>query len=243
MLTPMRCVAQQTDAGDAAKKKDPAQSSAGKPGGVPPADTPAKPAPASPGQQEQQQQPAPAAPPDAAADNPFPEDVSRGAAAKAKEGDNPDAPAPVGDASSSSSSSSDSSSSSSSSGDSAGGSASGGDPNAEPDVPAHARRRLGKPSGKDIQSGSLAGEGRAEEDVRVGRYYLSQHNYLGAYTRFAEAARLDPANVEAIYGVAASAEGLHKTDEARENYKLYLQVAPDGEHAKLAERLLKSLDK
>lgn len=100
-----------------------------------------------------------------------------------------------------------------------------------------------KPSDKDIRTGSLAGEGRAAEDVRVGRYYLSQHNYQGAYARFAEAARLDQANVEAIYGVAASAEGLHKNDEALENYKLYLQIAPDGEHARLAEKSLKSLSK
>jgi hypothetical protein len=236
LLMPLLCAAQQPDTAGSAKAKDHGQTTAGKP--APPADTPPQ---------------APSAKPDAASDNPFPEDVSRGAAAKAKDAENPDAPAPAGDAgagsssssdSSSSSSSADSSSSSSSNSDSSSADAKGGDPNAEPDVPAREhRRRLGKPSSKDIQSGSLAGEGRAEEDVRVGSYYLSQHNYAGAYTRFEEAARLDPANVEAIYGVASSAEGLHKTDEALENYKLYLQIAPDGEHAQLAERSLKSLSK
>ncbi len=170
--------------------------------------------------------------PAADADNPFPEDVSRKAAEKAASGD--------------SSSSADSPDSSSSSSSSSASSANPGSPDADadvpPDVPANSgRKRRKKPSDKDIQSGSLAGTGRAEEDVRIGRYYLSQHNYQGAYGRFQEAARMDPANVEAIYGTAASAEGLHKRDEALENYKLYLQIAPDGEHAKAVEKSLKAL--
>lgn len=222
--------AQQTDAPAAPPAKKQARPPAGQGQPVPHPPTPASPAEATPPDKPPD---TPTAKPDAAADNPFPEDVSRGAAANgaAANGaaaDTPDAPAAG------------SSSSSSSSGGS--GTAAGSDPNAEPDVPAQQhRRRLGKPSPKDIQSGSLAGEGRAEEDVRVGRYYLSQHNYQGAYIRFEEAARLDPSSVEAIYGVAAAAEGLHKTDEAKENYELYLQIAPDGEHARAAEKSLKSL--
>ena len=68
--------------------------------------------------------------------------------------------------------------------------------------------------------------------MKIGRFYLGDGNYLGAYGRFSEAARFDPANVNAIYGLAASAEGLHHTDEALTNYKLYLAIAPDGDHAK-----------
>jgi tetratricopeptide (TPR) repeat protein len=233
LLAPLICAAQQPDAPDAAKSKAPAQSAPDKPK----TDATGRPLHTSdaPGDKPDAA-PAPAPKPDAAADNPFPEDVSRGAAAKAAQGDSPDAPAAAGEAGADSSSSS----SSSANPDSAGGT----DPNPEPDVPAQPhRRRLGKPSSKDIQSGSLAGEGRAEQDVRVGRYYLTQHNYLGAYGRFQDAAHFDPANVEAIYGVAAAAEGLHKTDEALQNYKLYLQIAPDGDHAKLAERSLKALSK
>ena len=109
--------------------------------------------------------------------------------------------------------------------------------------PAAGRRKLRKPSDSDIQSGSLAGEGRAQEDVRIGRYYLNDGNYQGAYTRFAEAGHMDPANVEAIYGLASAAEGLHKKDEALENYKLYLQIAPDGDRAKAAQKAIRSLGK
>jgi Flp pilus assembly protein TadD len=77
----------------------------------------------------------------------------------------------------------------------------------------------------------------------VGSYYLSDRNYQGAYLRFSEAARLDPANLEAIYGLAASADGLHKKDEAVANYRLYVEVAPKGERVRAAERALRSLGK
>ncbi|HEX6773195.1 MAG TPA: hypothetical protein VF126_14295 [Acidobacteriaceae bacterium] len=162
----------------------------------------------------------PEKPKSAAQENPFPEDVSKGAAA-AKD-----------------------SSSSSSSGDASSSSNANGDIPPEGDVPKdNGRRKLRKPNDTDIQSGSLAGEGRAAEDVRVGRYYLGTGNYRGAYNRFAEATRMDPVNTEAIYGLAASAAGLHHTDEALTNYKLYLQIAPDGNDAKSARKAIHSLSK
>jgi tetratricopeptide (TPR) repeat protein len=186
-----------------------------------PADAPAAPDDAN---QQPQHQPG-----EAAKDNPFPEDVSKSAAAAAAAKDN--------DASAGSSgSSSDSSSSSNAGGDADV------DPNA--DLPRDTgRRKLKKPSEKDIQSGSLAGQGEAEEDVRVGRFYLGTKDYQGAYGRFSEAARMDPTNVEAIYGLAAAAAGLHHTEEALTNYKLYLQIAPDGNNARSARKAIQSLSK
>ena len=161
-------------------------------------------------------------PSDAAKDNPFPEDVSKGAAAAAAKDNNA--------AGSSSSSSSNSNP--------------GGDTDPDADVPRDAgRRKLKKPSDKDIQSGSLAGQGEAQDDVRVGRYYLGTGAYKGAYERFAEATRMDPTNVDAIYGLAAAAAGLHRTDEALTNYKLYLEIAPDGEKAKSARKAIQALSK
>lgn len=168
------------------------------------------------GQQPAQQ------PSDAVKDNPFPEDVSKGAAAAAAK-DNDAA----GSASSSSSNSNP-----------------GGDTDPDADVPRDGgRRKLKKPSDKDIQSGSLAGQGEAQDDVRVGRYYLNTGAYKGAYQRFSEATRMDPTNVDAIYGLAAAAAGLHRTDEALTNYKLYLQIAPDGEKAKSARKAILALSK
>lgn len=167
-------------------------------------------------------------PGNAAQDNPFPEDVSKSAAA-----------AKANDAAGSSSSSNNSSSSSSNPG---GDSDANADPNA--DLPRETgRRKLKKPSDKDLQSGSLAGQGRAQDDVRVGRFYLGTADYKGAYGRFSEATRMDPTNVDAIYGLAAAAAGLHHTDEALTNYELYLQIAPDGSNAKAARKAIQSLAK
>jgi tetratricopeptide (TPR) repeat protein len=183
-------------------------------------------APAAPDADQQ----APPARKSAAQDNPFPEDVSKGAAAAAAKDSDAN--------SSSSSSSSGGNSSSNAAGDT--------DPNADPngDLPRDTgRRRLKKPSDKDIQSGSLAGEGRAQDDVRVGRFYLGSGDFKGAYGRYSEAMRLDPTNLDAIYGLAAAAAGLHHTDEALTNYKLYLQIAPDGNDAKSARKALRALSK
>jgi tetratricopeptide (TPR) repeat protein len=167
----------------------------------------------------------------AAQDNPFPEDVSKGAAAAAAKDS--------GNGTDASGSSNSSSSSSNPAGDATGGDT---DPNA--DLPRDkGRRKLKKPSENDIQSGSLAGQGKAQDDVRVGRFYLSDGNYTGAYGRFSEANRLDPTNLDAIYGLAAAAAGLHHTDEALTNYKLYLQIAPDGDDAKSARKAIRALSK
>jgi tetratricopeptide (TPR) repeat protein len=163
-------------------------------------------------------------PGEAAKDNPFPEDVSKSAAAAAAKEN--DAGTSSGNGVSSSSSNP------------------GGEGNPDADIPPDTgRHRLKKPSDKDIESGSLAGEGRAQEDVRVGRFYLTDGNYKGAYGRFSEAVRMDPANVEAIYGLASAADGLHNKDEALANYKLYLQIAPDGDKAKSAQKAIRALAK
>jgi tetratricopeptide (TPR) repeat protein len=191
-----------------------------------PADAPTG-APAAPDADQPAPQPAHK---NAAQENPFPEDVSKGAAAAAAKDSDAD--------SSSSGSSGGGNSSSNSAGDT--------DPNVDPngDLPRDTgRRRLKKPSDKDIQSGSLAGEGRAQDDVRVGRFYLGNGDFKGAYGRYSEAMRLDPTNLDAIYGLAAAAAGLHHTDEALTNYKLYLQIDPDGHDAKSARKALRTLSK
>lgn len=161
---------------------------------------------------------------DAAKDNPFPEDVSKSAAAAAAKENEGGSSSGTGASSSSSNPA--------------------GADNPDADVPPETgRRRLKKPSDKDIQSGSLAGEGRAQEDVRIGRFYLSTGNYKGAYGRFSDAVRMDPANVDAIYGLASAADGLHNKDEALTNYKLYLQIAPDGDKVKSAQKAIRALAK
>jgi tetratricopeptide (TPR) repeat protein len=191
-----------------------------------PADTPAAPDAGHPDANQQTPQTSQKPGNAAAQDNPFPEDVSKSAAAAAAKSDDAGA------------------SSNSSSSSNAGGDAAGGDTDPNADLPRNTgRRRLKKPSESDIQSGSLAGAGKAQDDIRVGRFYLSDGNYKGAYGRFSEASRFDPTNLDAIYGLAAAAAGMHHTDEALTNYKLYLQIAPDGNDAKSARKAIRELSK
>ncbi len=102
------------------------------------------------------------------------------------------------------------------------------------------RKRLPKPS-KNLAPGSLSAVGRAKQDVQVGDYYLAAQNWKGAYSRFLEATHDDPANTDAIFGLAESANRLGHADEALANYKLYLDIVPDGSKAKPARKALDTL--
>jgi len=82
-----------------------------------------------------------------------------------------------------------------------------------------------------------------KEDVNVGTYYLQSGDYVGAYARFKEAATLHPENTDAMFGLAEAARHLKKTDEAIQNYRVFLDVVPSGSKAKEARKALASLDK
>jgi tetratricopeptide (TPR) repeat protein len=84
---------------------------------------------------------------------------------------------------------------------------------------------------------------QAKEDVYVGNFYLQSGDFVGAYARFKEASTLRPENVEAMFGLAEAARHLKKNDEALENYRLYLDVVPNGPKAKDARKALASLEK
>lgn len=164
------------------------------------------------GAQSPDQQPGSASPPaSTAADNPFPEDVSRKAAADATA----NAPSVSSGVSSSASR----------------------DPVLDRDTD---RRRLPKPS-RDLTPGSLSGVARAKQDVQVGTYYLGTGAWTGAHARFLEATHDDPANADAIYGLAEAAQHLGRKDEAAANYKLYLDILPDGPRARSAQKMLNTL--
>lgn len=81
----------------------------------------------------------------------------------------------------------------------------------------------------------------AKKDVQVGMFYLQTGDAKGAYDRFAEAARSDPGNAEAVYGLGASAQRIGKRDEALRNYRLYLSALPDGPHAKDVRKAMKQM--
>lgn len=83
---------------------------------------------------------------------------------------------------------------------------------------------------------------RAKKDDQVANFYLQTGDYRGAYLRYQDALRSEPTDVDAIFGIAESARALKLTDEAERNYKLYLDIVPDGKRAKQAVKALHSLE-
>lgn len=162
----------------------------------------------------------PAKKPSTAEDNPFPEDISRKAAEgndSSSSGDKPPVSSPKPNASGQPSSNSESSSRS--------------------ELPSldelNDTSRISNGAGGYVENPKLA-----SEDVRVGGFYLDRRDYKGAYLRYKEATLVDPANAEAVFGLAEAAQGLKQKDEAVQNFQLYLDVFPDGKKAKEARKAL-----
>jgi hypothetical protein len=82
---------------------------------------------------------------------------------------------------------------------------------------------------------------RELEDLDVSHYYYTTGNFIASYSRAQDALKLYPDDENAHFAVAAAAEKLGKKDEAIAEYKVYLQLAPDGTKAKQAKRGLENL--
>ena len=174
---------------------------------------------------------APAKKPSTAEDNPFPEDISRKAAAEAQaDAGDPSAPeapnsaapnpaAPTAAKQEQGSSSTDNTD------------------KFRLDDPARKQLKLGSPDG----SADVYDPKRATEDVRVGKFYLQTGYSRGAYERFKDATTYDHENVEAVFWLAEAARKMNLDQEAEENYQLYLEAEPDGANAKIARKALNEL--
>jgi tetratricopeptide (TPR) repeat protein len=157
--------------------------------------------------------------PSTADENPFPEDISK----KAAQGD--DAPSASPD----------------------------NPPRSSPDEkrPAYSSSRAGiqGSNGSDDRESSISdGAGGyifnpklAAQDVKIGGFYLTAGDYKGAYARYKEATKVNPENADAVFGVAEAARGLKLTDEAADNYRVYLEAFPDGGKSKAARKALAEL--
>jgi tetratricopeptide (TPR) repeat protein len=97
------------------------------------------------------------------------------------------------------------------------------------------------PGDKDANNAAVESPQLAVKDTQVGTFYLKTGDYKGAYDRFVEAARVDPGNADAVFGLAESARRLNRRDEAIRNYRLYLSALPDGPRAKESRKALKEL--
>ena len=125
-------------------------------------------------------------------------------------------------------------------------SSSSGAPDAEPptdpdDAPAladkgssgttRAQRRRHLPKVEDLDE-------REAKDLEVAHYYTTTGNFVGAYTRAKDAVATIPDDPLAHFALAEGARNLKKLDEAIAEYKLCLELDPEGEKAKAARRAL-----
>lgn len=80
-----------------------------------------------------------------------------------------------------------------------------------------------------------------KRDDKVGKFYLQTGDWAGAYGRYKEATQVNPEDIHAVIGLAIAADHLGKRQVAIENYKLYLDVLPNGKHSKEAVKALRRL--
>jgi tetratricopeptide (TPR) repeat protein len=79
----------------------------------------------------------------------------------------------------------------------------------------------------------------AQEDESVGNFYLSDHDWNGALSRFDSALVLDPENPDVYWGLAEAQRHLGQFAAAKANYQKVMEYDPDSKHAKEAKKLLK----
>jgi tetratricopeptide (TPR) repeat protein len=87
----------------------------------------------------------------------------------------------------------------------------------------------------------VADPARAKKDSEVGGFYLKSGDYQGALLRYRDATASDPANVDAIFGLAEAQRLLGKNADAARSYQMYLEIVPNGPRAKQALKALKTL--
>jgi tetratricopeptide (TPR) repeat protein len=101
--------------------------------------------------------------------------------------------------------------------------------------PKNVRRRL--PKIEKLQSD----EERAEEDLKVSKYYEQAGSLNAAYLRAQDAVKSLPSDPETHFALAHIAQKLEKKDEAIAEYNAYLKLDPDGLKIKQAQKALDQL--
>lgn len=106
-----------------------------------------------------------------------------------------------------------------------------------------------QPSGDETQSGKRhrrkddqiepEHQETAAEDENVGKYYLDNHDWKAALSRYQSALVLDPYNPDVYWGLAECERGLGQFAEARANYEKVVAYDPGSRHAKDAKKVLR----
>jgi len=121
------------------------------------------------------------------------------------------------------------------------------------DMPPPPPLEPGSSSSSSSSSSSLHDEGstgtvggvvdvkRAEQDKSIARFYWNRGNYEGSYLRFKDAVVYAPLNPDMWFGLAESERMVGKNVNARQHYKKYLELAPEGPKAKDSAKMLQTL--
>lgn len=78
-----------------------------------------------------------------------------------------------------------------------------------------------------------------KEDVNVGNYYMDNHDWKGALSRFQSALVLAPDDPDVYWGLAECERHMGQYAEARENYLKVMEYDPGSHHAKDAKKALR----
>lgn len=98
------------------------------------------------------------------------------------------------------------------------------------------RRRL--PKVEKLQSD----EDRADEDLKVAKFYEGKGDLNAAYLRLQDAVKSLPNDSESHYALARMAQKMNKRDEAIAEYHAYIKLEPDGENVSRAQKALNQLE-
>jgi Tfp pilus assembly protein PilF len=84
-------------------------------------------------------------------------------------------------------------------------------------------------------------DARESEDIKVGKFYMNDNDYKGAYGRAKDAVSIDGDDWEAHLLLADSARKMGKLDEAEKEYRKTLSLDPFPKAKKAAESALKEM--
>lgn len=79
---------------------------------------------------------------------------------------------------------------------------------------------------------------QAEQELKVGNFYFRRGNYRAASARFREATKWNGQYAEAWRRLGEALERWKDLDAAREAYEKYLDLEPEGRHARDIRRKL-----
>lgn len=84
---------------------------------------------------------------------------------------------------------------------------------------------------------------QAENEIRIGRYYMKKGSFRAAAGRFDEATKWNPASSEAYLMLGEAREKLKDGKAAKAAYAKYVELAPDGKMAGDVKKRMSKLGK